>query len=333
MGMRDREGVDHGRSVRHFGGMWEEEAIRFAREHHGLIDRRTAGRLGVPTYVTRHRVESARWEQIHPGVFYLNVTPPTWNTQVLAGVLAAGEEAVASHRTAALLHGLEGIFGRTIDVTVPYDDRPEPYGVILHRTRRPIDLTTVGSIPTTTVERALLDLAAMVGDRVAERLVASALRKKVTTPELIDAVIGLRGGRGVSGTRRLRRVLRTVAEDVSGSVAEVDMGALIREAPIPSPIPQLQIRLPDGSNAYPDFAWPDRFRIVEVDGLEAHATAELLSHDLNRQNQLLDLGWEIRRFPARRVRTEPQVVIAEVTRFVLARPRTAPHRSVKPARQ
>jgi hypothetical protein len=298
--------------------MWEEEVVRLARERHGLVDRDEVARLGGLPHLVRHRLRTGRWAEVHPGVYYLNVTPATRRTEVLAAQMAAGPDAVLSHRTAAQLHGLEGVYGLPIDITVPYEESPEPEGVFLHRTRRPLDVAVVDSIPVTTVERTSLDLAAMFGDVRLERVVISAVRKGLTTVEALDAHIGQRGGRGVGGTRRLRRVLRVVDGDKSGSFAEVDLGQLIRSAPVPSPVQQLKISLPDGDNAYPDFSWPDRMRIVEVDGFEAHSTPEQLEHDLHRQNQLLELGWEIRRFPARKVRRQPQAVVEEITRFVMA---------------
>jgi hypothetical protein len=296
--------------------MWEREVNRFAREHHGLINWETAVELGGSRHLIRHRVSTGRWNEFRPTVYYLNVTPATWRTDVLAAVMAAGPDAVASHRTAARLFGLEGIGGHPLDVTVPYAESPEPRGVIVHRTRRPLDIGVIDSIPVTTVERTLLDLAAILGERILEKLVASAFRKRLTTPEKLDSFIGHRGGRGVAGTRRLRKVLCVVEGDRSGSFAEVDLGQLIRQAPIPQPVQQLRVVLPDGTIAYLDFAWPDRRRLAEVDSIEAHATQEQLAHDLNRQNQLMDIAWDLRRFPARRVRLEPQAVIEELTRFV-----------------
>lgn len=292
--------------------------VGVAARQHGLISRRDARALGATDHEIRWRLNRGRIEEAHPGVYYLNCTPATFRTQVLAAAMAAGPDAAVSHRTAGILHGFEGIYGNPIDIMVPYSESPEPNGVILHRTRRPLDAVIVDAIPVTTVERTVLDLARVFGDRSLERVTASALRKKVTTVERLDVFIGLRGGRGVAGTRRLRRVLGFVVDDMSGSVAEVDMHQLLLEAPIPSPIQQKQIKLPNGSNAYPDFAWPDRMRLVEVDGLEAHAAPEQLTHDLDRQNQLMELGWEVRRFPAQMVRREPQRVIDEITRFVMA---------------
>jgi very-short-patch-repair endonuclease len=99
-------------------------------------------------------------------------------------------------------------------------------------------------------------------------------------------------------------------------VAEIDMKHIVVDAPVPMPVQQLRIRLRDGSNAYPDFTWPDRMRIVEVDGFEAHGTPEDLQRDLWRQNQLMELGWEIRRFTATDVRDRPEQVREEVIHFV-----------------
>ena len=120
----------------------------------------------------------------------------------------------------------------------------------------------------------------------------------------------------MAGTRKCRRVFAFVADDQSGSVAEIDLKHIVLDAPVPTPIQQLRIKLPDLTNAYPDFAWPDRMRIVEADGFEAHGTPEQLQHDLRRQNQLMELGWEIRRFTATEIREEPERVRWESVRFV-----------------
>jgi very-short-patch-repair endonuclease len=57
-------------------------------------------------------------------------------------------------------------------------------------------------------------------------------------------------------------------------------------------------------------------RIVEVDGLGVHSTADQLHNDLVRQNALMAMGWEVRRFSARAVRRDPQGVIAEIVAFI-----------------
>lgn len=297
--------------------MWREGPIKGVTEgQYGLISRSQLRQAGVTDNDLGRRLIEGRLERVHPGVYYLDSTPPTWRTQVLAGVMAAGRDAIASHRTAAVLWELDAIYGRMIEVTVPFNDQPVPEGVILHRTRRTNPVTVLDGIPVSPLPKILLDIAPFVPERTLLKTARSGVRKELTTVEEIDKAVGMYGGRGVSGTRKLRRVIRSVADDQSASVSEIDLKHIVMDAPVPPPVQQLQVRLPDGTNAYPDFAWPDRMRLVEADGFEAHGTPEQLQHDLWRQNQLMDLGWEIRRFTATDIRDKPDEVRDEIVRFV-----------------
>lgn len=55
---------------------------------------------------------------------------------------------------------------------------------------------------------------------------------------------------------------------------------------------------------------------MEVDGFGAHSSPEQHEHDLDRQNMLMELGWEIRRFTASQVRRHPELVRSDLIRFV-----------------
>ena len=297
--------------------MWDERELRrLAGLNHGLVAAETAARHGANNDITCNQVALGRWVRIHPGVFYLNVTPQTWKSDLLAAVMAAGPDSLASHRSAARLWLLDGIRSRALELTVPYSNRPKPEGTIRHRTRRPLPATEVDGIPTTSVERTLLDLAPLVPAAVLEKLYMSALHQKHTSPDLVATYVNEYGGRGVRGTRKLRRIIPLANEGITASGGEVELRQLIRDSDLPPPIHQLRIALPDGFNAYPDFSWPDQRKIVELDGYESHSTPEQLHLDLIRQNALMDLGWEIRRFTGRRIRREPRAVLNEITRFV-----------------
>lgn len=297
--------------------MWDEEKVReLARENHGLVDRASAMALGATDDVIKHQVEMHRWETIHDGVYYLNVTARTWHTDMLAAVLAGGPGAHASHRSASRLWTLDGVRTRMLEITVPFSNLPMPEGVVVHRTRRVLPTAQQQTIRSTTVERTLLDLAAILPDRVLEKAYMSALRLGLTETDDVLSMMRQQAGRGVPGTRRLRRVIATATEGLTASGAEVEMAQLIRHCPIPAPVPQMRVTLPDGGNAYPDFAWPLPMRIVEVDGFDAHSTPEQLRDDLARQNALMNLGWEMRRFTGVRVRREPEIVMDEITTFI-----------------
>lgn len=301
--------------------MWDEARVRaIAATQHGLVDRSQAMAVGVTDHEIRRRLVSGRVQQRHPGVYYLDCVAPTWKTEVLAGVFAAGPGALASHRTAAVLWDFDAVYGRMIEVTVHWNGEPEPEGVILHRTRRPNPGVVLEGIPITSPERTLMQIAAFLPERTLHKAARSVVRKGLSTVEKLDESIGTYGGRGVAGTRAMRRVVRWVADDRSGSVPEIDLRHIVMDAPVPNPIQQLRVELPGTENAYPDFAWEDRMRIVEVDGFEAHGTPEQLEHDLWRQNQLMELGWEIRRFTPSQIRDRPEEVRAQIVRFVNRRP-------------
>ena len=295
-----------------------KRARRAASKSYGLIDRRTALSLGLTDSSAYRRVSKGELDRLAPGVLYTNATPPGWRTRVRGATLAAGPNSLASHRTAAVLYELEGVRGRMIELTVPYANQPFPDDAIVHRTRRLLPSDTVAGIPVTTVERTLLDLASLLPDITLEKAMMSAIRKELTAPHQIGELIAEQGGRGVRGTKRARRVLALTDDGVTGSPSEVDTLELIRQAPVPMPLCQYEIDLPGGLHVYPDFAWPLEMKLVEVDGLDAHGSADRLHNDLQRQNLLMELGWEIRRFSARAVRRDPQRVIAEIVTFINA---------------
>ncbi len=296
---------------------WKEgEARHLAGQSHGLIDRGTVLAIGGSDDSIQRLVAGGSWRRLHPGVYYLNVTDPTWHANLQAAVLAAGPEARASHRSAGKLWGLDGFRTQMLEVTVPYTKLPEPKGVTLHRTRRALPGETIEDVRVTTVERTILDLAGLLPERPLEKALRSAIRLRLTTIDRVAQTASEQGGRGVRGTRRLRRALINADHDATGSPSEVDLISLIRTAPIPQPICQFNVRLPDGSNALPDFTWPDLGKFVEADGFEAHGTPEAMERDLIRQNQLLELGWQMRRYSAALIRRDPQGVLRDIVRFI-----------------
>lgn len=299
------------------GMRWDEGEIRaLAADTHALVDRANAHESGASDAVIKKRLAEGTWRAVYPGVYDLNVTRQVWSARVHAGVLAAGPHALASHRTAGVLWDLDGIRGKMVEITVPFSKEPIPEGVVVHRTRRHLPRAVSDGVPVTGIERTLLDLAAILPPTVLEKATMSAIHQHLTDPDQLAVRLSIYGGRGVKGTRRMRRTLALVDDGVTGSPSEVDLVGRLRDAPIPMPRFQLEITFPEGDHAYPDLAWPDRMKCVEVDSMLAHSSPEDLERDLIRQNRLLELGWEIRRFTARRIRRDPIGVINEIIRFI-----------------
>ncbi|MGH8946050.1 MAG: DUF559 domain-containing protein [Acidimicrobiia bacterium] len=253
---------------------------------------------------------------VQAGVYQIDRRSLDWEAALLGAVLAAGPGAAVSHRSAFRLWGLEGMSTHVVELTVPYTHGPIPDGVLVHRTRRPIVLAELEGIPVTTVERTLLDCAAILPRLPLAKGLDSAIRKNMTTVDAVYDLLVEKGGRGVKGTKQLRWVIRERLHDTAtGSGSEFELLYHMQMDFLPRP--ELQYPLfPLKGRRVPDFYWPDKRKAVEVDGVDAHSSADRLDDDLKRQNELMDLGIELRRFSAREVRRNPQGVVAQIRQFL-----------------
>jgi hypothetical protein len=265
------------------------------------------------------RLTAGRWRQLHPGVYLIGAAPPTWRQQVRAGVAAAGPDAEASHRCGLVVWGADGLRAAPVEVVVPYDDRPEPQGVIVHRSRRVEPISLVDGIPVTSIERTLLESATVVPPVVTEKAFSWAWRRGLTSPEKCERYLEVHGGKGRRGTTRLREVVALYAGTgrPPGSGGEVAFLRCLRQAGIEEPVRQLLIDLPDGSKAAPDFAWPERRKLIEFVGLEVHADARVHAADALREDDLKAVGWDLRRFAPETLHRNPEEVARRVLRFLL----------------
>src|SRR5919108_4613066 len=134
----------------------------FARQH-GLITRSQALDMGFSDRLIGHRIRRARWGRVHHGVYRLAGTPDQPKQRLLAACLAAGTGALASHGSAAWLHGLP-VTPHGLEVTIPWRRRISLDGVIVHRSRglTPKDARRVDGIPVTSIARTLLDLSGVL---------------------------------------------------------------------------------------------------------------------------------------------------------------------------
>ena len=294
-----------------------DEALNgLARGRRSLVVRSDALAAGGEKK-SRGRRRTGRWTTPHAGVYSIGVVPLDWHGQLLAAVLAAGDGAAASHRAGVVLRSLDGIHSAPLEITVPYTHGPVPAGVIVHRTRRLLPIEVVDGILTTSVERTLVDSATCLPPSAVEKAMEAAIRRGLTTATKLDLYLTHECGKGVRGTRVLKEILLWRTEGrAAGSAAEVEFLRALRGRGIPDPVRQFEVRLLDGTVAVLDFAWVDFRKAVDIDGLDAHASAAALDYDLERQNKLGDVGWALRRFTGRRVMRQPDATAAQVARFL-----------------
>jgi predicted transcriptional regulator of viral defense system len=232
-----------------------------------------------------------------------------------AGTLAQlGPQAVASHHTAARLEGL-ALLGRVpagIAITrVPGTGSRKSWpGVRVHNAALPAaHVAQCDGVPVTTAARTVLDLARCSPLRAGVVVADSALRKKRTTkPELQAVIESCRRWPGLQRAAEVVAFADSLAESPLESIARV----AFRDCGLPPP--QLQALLgADGLViARVDFYWGQFRTIAEADGELKYESKFAATHQLRRDADLRDAGFEVVHFGWRDIRDTPEQVAASI---------------------
>jgi very-short-patch-repair endonuclease len=223
----------------------------------------------------------------------------------MAAVLACGEGAVLSHRSAAALWGIATEREGQIDVSVRRDREHRRPG-IRARTRPHLpekDVTQRDGIPVTGIARTILDIATELSDKQLERAINEADKLDLIDPETLRAAI--EPFEGQPGIRHLRRILDRDSFRLSDSHLEVLFRAIVVGAGLPHPLTKQWV---NGFEV--DFYWPELGLVVETDGLRYHRTASTQSRDALRDQTHTAAGLTTLRFTHRQVKHEPARVHA-----------------------
>jgi very-short-patch-repair endonuclease len=265
-----------------------------AERQWGVVARRQLAALGVSRHTADHWLRAGRLQRLHHGVYALGHTALRAEGHRLAAVLACGPGAVLSHRTAAAHWGLLRTDQTRIDVTAPRGRHGAPT-IRLHRTRSldAQDTTTHQGIPTTTVHRTLLDVAALARGGELERAVAQAERLRMYDHREIQAVLERANGhRGVGLLRRATsRTPRWTRNEW-----EAEFLQLLRDAGLPEPRTNEPFHAPGHGPCEPDYHWPEQRVIVELDGFETHGTRAAFHADRAKDAALTACGHRVLRF-------------------------------------
>lgn len=211
---------------------------RFATAHHGVVTLAAAQRVGIGVDSWYRAHERGLLERLHPGVSRVVGSPRTKVQALTAGVLAAGADALASHRTAAALWGIPRPDGDPIDVILPRRNRRHRpgTGIVVHRPRDYKDLagTSRAGIPTTNVVRTLCDLGA-VDPSAMPGAVGHVLSARLATVNALDQGIARHSEHGRAGVPAFREALQHWLLDgkPADSVLELAMRRLFRRFGLP----------------------------------------------------------------------------------------------------
>jgi very-short-patch-repair endonuclease len=285
-------------TMRKKGANRELLIAQIAANQHGVVANSQLASAGIPDYSVTRRVQAGRLHRLHRGVYAVGHTSLTFEGRCMAAVLAVGETAVASHRSAAATWGMLKPHSGPIDVTVPgAGGRRKRDGITIHRSHSLNAAVTTrrNGIAVTKPARTLRDLQRVASADEYQRAVRRALDLRLISSE------------------DLRR-----DDELTRSELERMFLALCRRHHLPQP--EVNARI----GPYEvDFLWGDRSLIVETDGYAHHGNRDAFERDRARDAHLQSLGFMVLRFTYRQVMDRTPVVAA--LRPLLAQGALAPN--------
>jgi hypothetical protein len=262
---------------------------RVAGRQHGVVSVAQLRAAGLGDTAIHKRVRAGRLHRIHRGVYAVGHRGLSFDGRSMAAVLAYGDGATLSHRSAATLWRLLPAIDGPIDVSLPSrTGRRRRDGIRVHR-RSSFGATRRLGIPVTTPAQTIADLRAV--------LVRADLRRAIRQAEVLGLATGFEAA--VEGTRSEleRRFLR-----------------LCQRAGLPPP--EVNVRI---DTLTVDFLWREQGLVVETDGYRYHRGRQAFEDDRGRDLELRARGYEVLRLSYRQVVDQPERVMAALGRSLRAR--------------
>ena len=295
-------------------GEFDTTLMKYVADHGGVVTRSEVIALGLSPRTLSRRVATGQLVSAARGVFVLPGVSWDEKTQLRAATVRL--DAVASHESAARLHGVDGLDPRRITVSVPVRKSNRFLGVIVHQLTDLDDHDIVGleGIPTTDPTRTIVDLAAVLPQKHLASVMDQLVRMNVTAHQRVADRLEALARRGKPGVRKLRTVLEPRLGGIHASDSELEtrLLELLRESGLPVPVTQFRPPWLRHVNGRVDIAFETDRLIVEGDSQRWHGAPEAFQADRRRDNLAQLAGWRILRFTWEDITKRPAYVVAAV---------------------
>jgi very-short-patch-repair endonuclease len=226
-------------------------------------------------------VSHGRLRRLHRGVYAVGAQPLISLSRFRAAVLACGEGAALSHRSAAELWQLRRDYRGPVEVTVPRNRRSRK-GIRVYR--GDVVVVTKDGIPTTTPGQTIIDIADVLIERSVEQALAIAEREGLVN----RADLRPRHGRRGAGVIARLAAAHHLAFTRSG--LEEWFVDLIRGSDLPQPLFNHTVH-----EREVDAYWPEHQLVVEIDSWKYHADPTSFSADRAKDAYLISKGERVLR--------------------------------------
>jgi very-short-patch-repair endonuclease len=269
-----------------------------ATRQHGIFALEHVDALQYSHGARKVRISSGRWILVYDGVYRMGGAPSTWRGDLLAACLAAGPEAVASHRSAAALWSLPA--GRTdiIELTCPRWKRARHDRLVVHESLAigDEDREMRDRVPCTSMPRTLFDLARALSPVMLDANIDSALRRELVSLDELRRTSTRLATKGRPGGRKFRAAVeaRSRTSAVPESVPERLLADMLVRQGLPRPVYQFVVRDEAGGFvARVDLAYPEAKVVIEYDSVEHHTGTAAHYRDAARRNAISDLHYTV----------------------------------------
>ncbi len=282
---------------------------------HGVASRAQLLEAGVTRRMVEHRLATAQWRRLAPGVYRSTAAPATWQGALMIATLSTG--GVASHRSAARLWGIDGLRWGPPEVTVNRRTPLRRVGVRVHESVRwdLCDPVRREAIPTTGVERTVVDLARVLGPVRLTVVIDDVLRRRLTTIDDLYEVARRHRCRGRKGVPRLQNILeeRDPRQAIPQGLFNRQVGELLVRAGLPEPEYEHEVFAAGRLVARVDLAYPVWRVAIENQSRRWHDNSRSFDADPACRNELVRLGWRVLEFTWTHVKDHPSWVVDTVS--------------------
>jgi hypothetical protein len=285
---------------------------RLADDQGGVVGLAQLFELGFTRKEIRTRVARGELTPLHRGVFIVSRAWIPARGHLTGALLAMGDTAALSHRTAGHVYGWRPFNRREIELTLPGKPRKRE-GLVIHRTTafHPDDVRIYSGYRVTSVSRLLIDSAKRESKEELRRIVTASVQDGLFDLVQVEAALD-------RGFQRpwITTVRQALAEYVwtprDKSTYERDFAALLATDPsIPAPARNVYM------GPYEiDYYWAAQRLAVELDGRRWHIAIQNTDRDHAKDIWLQKRGIRCMRITDFRFAHERAAILADLHDFL-----------------
>jgi hypothetical protein len=278
---------------------------RLADRQAGRVSTAQFAAVGIDRRVVMRWTASGYLHLVRPRVYAVGHRAPSVEADLWAAVLYAGPGAMLSHATALWWRGLLDKQPWPLQVTTSRRCR-SLRGIKVHA-RRTCERTLHKGLPTTTVEQALLDYAAVAPiDRLRHALANADYHKVLNIPAL--RVIA---GNGRNGSTKLSEALMRHEPKLAHTRSPLERLFLPLCERVGIPLPDVNVYI---EGVLVDAVWRERKLVVELDGEDNHSSWNQIQTDRSKELRLRAAAFDVVRYGTRQLEEEPALVEQDLLR-------------------